>query len=154
MLTLLVLSSHVHRQHEAKYQQRQGERVLTTHRISRDDDFKPVNAAEMLKAVDPFLPSSKRWSVATVSTFFGTSHPWARGAITCPGGCEIDFYNTDKTRDGSYADLKLVHDGSSTHTLEPTNDHQLIALWASETFSGELQRRSNHHYESFHTAHR
>ena len=84
--------------------------------------------AQLIERYRLFIPSPRRWSVVAATAQFGTVHPWARGGIDCPGGCQISWTNFV----GDPGDIRLLHDESEHMRLEPAHDNQLIGArrWA------------------------
>lgn len=50
-----------------------------------------TTVADLISRYDLFSPSPRRWVVMSATSFFGSQHPWARGDVTCPGGCELHW---------------------------------------------------------------
>ena len=68
----------------------------------------PPSISELISRHELFTPSTGRWRVAAATGFFGGPHPWSRGSIDCPGGCQIEWFSESERghEDRNGADIR------------------------------------------------
>lgn len=66
----------------------------------------PDDIASLIERHGLFSPSPRRWMVTAASGFFGGAHPWSRGSLDCPGGCQVSWRTESEGGDGGRSDIR------------------------------------------------